>query len=160
MCLYIKKIPHSYKTETINNQKMIPVWKIITTNNKSPSKDLRFNTGATEHSWTKGWNISNRRFRRYNKFDEDRPNTFDEDGPKTICKGFHCLTRKKDAIAYRQAIITYFLTRSNRKLNQQLKIIKVYVRKDDIIAKGHSCFGTFIELCPSLAATQVYWKGI
>ena len=157
MCLNVLKVKHSYKYETIDGQKLIPVWKVVTNLHESPSSAIGAATGAKYHAWNQGWNQSSVRGVK-----QEQEMNFVISLLNQVYLGFHLLITKKDAVAYMNAMIQHYkktVTIRPKDLTHRLKVIKVYVKKEDVVGKGTSSFGNFFG-CPSLVATKAYWKGI
>ena len=159
MCLNIQNVKHSYKYESINGEQLIPVWKILAQNNCSP---------LLSHLWTKGWNKSNRIHKDTfvpssgfidDIWEEKQLNALGlsmltKKSFKRVVRGFHFYLTKKEAEQDRQIWInTLTLTSRNN-----IKTVKMYVRKTDIIARGTAKIvkGTSPRV---LAAMNAYWKG-
>jgi len=143
MCLNVRKVKHSYKTESINGEKLIPVWKVLKSHYFNPCMLYSPHFYAT---WQKGWNVS------------DRPSiqTFrgNEEIGEEVFVGFHFFLTKKGAKIYCQEL--------NRYANKQFSIYKMYVHKRDIVERGTTdidWYKTPWHKIPSLVATQAYWKG-
>ena len=68
-----------------------------------------------------------------------------------VDKGFHFYLNKKDALR------SIDKADDRWKKNKELRIVKMYVRKEDIIAKGENTWAETVFR--SLVATQAFWKG-
>ena len=140
MCITVTKIRHSYKLETIDGEKLIPVWKVIAQNDKSAFAEFYSLNGAyaTYHNWKHGWNSAYiHNYLRNTWWEKDL--------------GFHfCLTRH-DAEYYLKNVLVKIYDMNCR----YLKVVKMFVRKHDIVSKGFSEANT--SVVPSLVATEAYY---
>lgn len=128
---------HSYKLETIDGELLIPVWKVINDLGESPIYSI--------YKWKSGWNTSNRIHKEQNDNDDSAPPGFRKSPCKNgILRGFHFFLAKKDATKY--------------KTQDGEHIVKMYVRKNDIVAYGRSAYALEHD-GKALVAMNAYWSG-
>ena len=149
MCLQKQTIKHSYKLETINGEKLIPVWKVITKNDKSVFAEFILYPSAKPHNWVDGWNKANRQY-AHTEWTSD---TYDY--------GFHFFLTKSDADRYINTMIMKNVFNFDRKMpwRDELKVVKMHVRQRDILAKGiHTILRATNGSFRSLSTTEAYYK--
>jgi len=133
---------------------MIPVWKVLRTNNKSPLQPF---------FWERGWNECNKRPYFLGTGFNKQPMKKADQG-SLVTRGFHFLLTQKDALEY-----AFDLTTWPSLSCYTHKVVKMYVRKEDIIAKGTARRFIYNKddptllmaapRVPALVATQAYWEG-